>query len=78
MVRRCMYGLLLSLLRLQRPRTLWFLVLCIGAALAISSGAYANGGTYHHAEFVPLKSLAATAQSEAVAHHVNVAAGRGR
>jgi hypothetical protein len=29
-----------------------------GTALVISSGAYARGGTYHHAEFVPLKSAA--------------------
>jgi hypothetical protein len=32
-------------------------ILCVGAALVISSGAYARGGTYHHAEFVPLKSV---------------------
>jgi hypothetical protein len=78
MVRRCLYAWRLSQLRRQRPRTLRFLVMCIGAALTISSGAYANGGTYHHAEFVPLKSLAATAQPAVVARHVNVAAVKGR
>ena len=31
-------------------------ILCVGAALVLSSGAYARGGTSHHAEFVPLKS----------------------
>jgi hypothetical protein len=36
-------------------------ILCIGAALVISSGAYARGGTYHHAEFVPLRSQTTTA-----------------
>ena len=35
-------------------------MLCVGAALVISSGAYARGGTYHHAEFVPLKSSVGT------------------
>ncbi len=35
-------------------------ILCVGAALVISSGAYARGGTYHHAEFVPLKPAAPT------------------
>jgi hypothetical protein len=38
-------------------------ILCIGAALVISSGAFARGGTYHHAEFVPLKSATTTAPS---------------
>jgi hypothetical protein len=28
-----------------------------------ASGAYANGGTYHHAEFVPLKSIPIAANS---------------
>ncbi len=36
-------------------------MLCVGAALVISSGAYARGGTYHHTEFVPLKSAAPAA-----------------
>ena len=36
-------------------------ILCVGAALVLSSGAYARGGTYHHAEFVPLKSVVTAA-----------------
>jgi hypothetical protein len=36
-------------------------ILCVGAALVLSSGAYARGGTYHHAEFVPLKSVGTAA-----------------
>jgi hypothetical protein len=36
-------------------------MLCIGAALVLSSVAFARGGTYHHAEFVPLKSATTTA-----------------
>ena len=36
-------------------------ILCIGAALVLSSSAFARGGTYHHAEFVPLKSATTTA-----------------
>jgi hypothetical protein len=39
-------------------------VICIGVALVIASGAYARGGTYHHAEFVAL-----TASKEHSSHH---------
>ena len=39
-------------------------VLCIGAALIIGGSASANGGTYHHAEFVPLNSMAAAPQPQ--------------
>jgi hypothetical protein len=35
-------------------------VLCVGASLLISGSAFANGGSYHHAEFVPLNSIATT------------------
>jgi len=52
-------------------------ILCVGAALVISSGAYARGGTYHHAEFVPLKTVGTAApggwlQYSPAHHHYHV------
>jgi len=34
----------------------WLWVLCVGMALALSTSAYARGGTYHHAGpvFIPV------------------------
>ena len=36
--------------------------LCVVLTFAIPSAAAAKGGTYHHAEFVPLSSITATKQ----------------
>ena len=41
-------------------RALLGLVLCGGLMFATCSSAYARGGTYHRAEFVPLSSVMAT------------------
>jgi hypothetical protein len=37
-----------------------WVVLCVGLMLATCSSADAKGGTYHHAEFVPLSAVKAT------------------
>ncbi len=51
-------------------RVLFGLLLCVSLMLWTSNDAYARGGTYHHAEFVPFRSeMAAHKSAPAIETH---------
>jgi hypothetical protein len=44
-------------------------ILYLAVALVTSSKAFANGGTYHHAEFVPLSAGTVVQSGHSAKHH---------
>jgi hypothetical protein len=45
-----------------------WVMLCVGLMFATCSSTYARGGTYHHAEFVPLSAVKATKKAAPKGH----------